>query len=243
MTDNNSAPERIWANGLGVYGEYAGFGGTEYIRADIRAALQPTEAVAKPFKMAISNDTLKQMIESDPDNVECEAGYLATPPTDNTALVTAVQALGAMPEGYCFCHRDRIGDDSKVHDPECRDIRAALASIKDRKQCHSASIEPATGALTNGPHGSGANAHGAVASAALARREAPPAVTVPFQPTHQHVKRGAEYQEMARGKLQTDVPLSDYAALVAYRAADGSWWFRSPTEFDDGRFRALGGSN
>jgi len=30
-----SAPERIWANGLGVYGEYAGFGGTEYVRADL----------------------------------------------------------------------------------------------------------------------------------------------------------------------------------------------------------------
>jgi hypothetical protein len=44
-------------------------------------------------------------------------------------LVDAVQGLGAMPEGFCFCHENRIGDDSKVHYPECRDLRAALAKI------------------------------------------------------------------------------------------------------------------
>ena len=42
------------------------------------------------------------------------------------ALREAAQALGAMPEGYCFCSRDRIGDDSKVHEPECSDMRSAL---------------------------------------------------------------------------------------------------------------------
>lgn len=42
-------------------------------------------------------------------------------------LLLAAQALGAMPEGYCFCSRDRIGDDSKTHEPECRDLRAAIA--------------------------------------------------------------------------------------------------------------------
>lgn len=41
-------------------------------------------------------------------------------------LREAIEALGAMPEGYCFCSKDRIGDDSKVHEPECADLRAAL---------------------------------------------------------------------------------------------------------------------
>lgn len=42
-------------------------------------------------------------------------------------LLEAAQALGAMPEGYCFCSKDRIGDDSKKHEPECADLRAAIA--------------------------------------------------------------------------------------------------------------------
>lgn len=65
------------------------------IRKGLIAALQSTEAVAKPFKMAISNDTMKQMIESASDDAECEAGYLATPPTGNTALVAKLNAAHA----------------------------------------------------------------------------------------------------------------------------------------------------
>ncbi len=45
---------------------------------------------------------------------------------DFEAFVDAVKALGAMPEGYCFCSKDRIGDDSKAHEHECRDIRALI---------------------------------------------------------------------------------------------------------------------
>jgi hypothetical protein len=41
-------------------------------------------------------------------------------------LRDAAQALGAMPEGYCFCSANRIGDDSKAHEPECAELRAAL---------------------------------------------------------------------------------------------------------------------
>ena len=41
-------------------------------------------------------------------------------------LTDAIEALGAMPEGYCFCSKDRIGNDSKIHEPECRDLRAVL---------------------------------------------------------------------------------------------------------------------
>ena len=42
-------------------------------------------------------------------------------------FVDTVEALGAMPEGYCFCSENRIGDDSKTHEPECADIRALIA--------------------------------------------------------------------------------------------------------------------
>jgi hypothetical protein len=45
---------------------------------------------------------------------------------DFERFVDAVKALGAMPEGYCFCSKDRIGDASKTHEPECRDIRALI---------------------------------------------------------------------------------------------------------------------
>lgn len=41
-------------------------------------------------------------------------------------LVALIEASGAMPEGFCCCSKDRIGDDSKTHEPECRDLRAAL---------------------------------------------------------------------------------------------------------------------
>ena len=47
------------------------------------------------------------------------------------ALVDAAEARGAMPEGYCFCSTNRIGDDSKIHEPECRDLRAAIAALKE----------------------------------------------------------------------------------------------------------------
>ena len=47
-------------------------------------------------------------------------------PVRVVGLIEAVEALGAMPDGYCFCSKNRIGDDSKVHEPECADIRAFL---------------------------------------------------------------------------------------------------------------------
>ena len=54
----------------------------------------------------------------------------AHPPQPSEAVVEAAQALGSMPEGYCFCSTDRIGDDSKAHEPECADLRAALAAME-----------------------------------------------------------------------------------------------------------------
>ena len=75
-------------------------------------------------------------------------------------LVEAARALGAMPEGYCFCSANRVGDDSKIHEPECADLRAALVA-KENEQCQ-VSIGPAIGATINGLHGSGAGAPDAV---------------------------------------------------------------------------------
>ena len=49
--------------------------------------------------------------------------------TREATLEDAIKALGAMPEGYCFCSKNRIGDDSKIHEPECRDLRAAITQI------------------------------------------------------------------------------------------------------------------
>lgn len=114
MTDNNSAPEwhrsdnassillytlkdelirrggkRISVNDLTIRIENAN--GSQHdlgpLADCILAALQPPEA--KPFKMCVSNDTLKSMIEADPDDADCDAGHFPTPPTDNAALVEA----------------------------------------------------------------------------------------------------------------------------------------------------------
>lgn len=57
---------------------------------------------------------------------------------------------------------------------------------------------------------------------------------------YRHRKRGTIYRSLGQGRLQTDVPLEDYAELVAYRdIEDGSLWFRSPVEFHDGRFEKI----
>lgn len=45
-------------------------------------------------------------------------------------LLEASGGLGALPEGYCFCSNNRIGDDSKVHEQECADMRAAIHAAK-----------------------------------------------------------------------------------------------------------------
>lgn len=56
------------------------------------------------------------------DDLEKERDTLAA---KNRQLREAIEALGAMPGGYCFCSRDR-GPDKDTHEPECRDIRSAL---------------------------------------------------------------------------------------------------------------------
>ena len=80
----------------------------------------------------------------------------------------------------------------------------------------------------------------AIRKAILALRDKPaPAVTMERV---QHIKRGTTYQILARGMLQTDTPLTDYAELVAYRCEEtGDVWFRPQSEFTPDRFRAIAG--
>lgn len=83
----------------------------------------------------LTEDDIKRAEEllDDPDAEDCErfasryGNALLRTARALTGIVAAAQALGAMPEGYCFCSSNRIGDDSKVHEPECRDLRAAIA--------------------------------------------------------------------------------------------------------------------
>lgn len=115
----------------------------------------PTEFHAGYRHAAIQRFTAIRAIDVD----EVLAGMPPAP--DAVArLVEAARALGAMPEGYCFCSANRVGDDSKIHEPECADLRAALVA-KENEQCQ-VSIGPAIGATINGLHGSGAGAPDAV---------------------------------------------------------------------------------
>ena len=71
-------------------------------------------------------DKINADIAAAADLIEAQAAELATLRAERDAMRISVEALGAMPEGYCFCSKDRIGDDSKTHEPECADLRIAL---------------------------------------------------------------------------------------------------------------------
>jgi len=58
-----------------------------------------------------------------PEELERNCNIIAAAPE----LLEAACAAGVTPEGYCFCSKNRIGDNSKIHEPECRDLRAAIA--------------------------------------------------------------------------------------------------------------------
>lgn len=60
-----------------------------------------------------------------------------------------------------------------------------------------------------------------------------------FEATHRHLKRGTTYQLLGPAILQTEVPLSDGAALLAYGDEEGGLWVRPPEEFNDGRFEEI----
>lgn len=48
------------------------------------------------------------------------------------AVARAAMALGVIGNGYCFCSRNR-DPDRYHHEPECRDLRAALAALAEVK--------------------------------------------------------------------------------------------------------------
>lgn len=56
-----------------------------------------------------------------------------------------------------------------------------------------------------------------------------------------HKKRGTTYNEIGRGRLQSNDPggLTDLEVMVIYQGEDGNLWVRDQTEFEDGRFERL----
>ena len=113
-----------------------------YLLADamLAARTTPEDAIAEVAKLRAERDHWKLMLEKAEEclalanstkNViaserDLLAAELAAANAREEGLREAVEALGAMPEGYCFCSRDRIGNDSKVHETECQDIRDQL---------------------------------------------------------------------------------------------------------------------
>ena len=85
-----TAPERIWTNGLGVYGEFAGFCGTEYIRADL-ARPTLTHALELPEVKALVEACRAWGMHIEPDEITADDPFreiraalaaLSTPPAD-----------------------------------------------------------------------------------------------------------------------------------------------------------------
>lgn len=94
--------------------------------AELAASLRDTStALAESREYGLA---LVQELKDRGEKQDTFTAMASSMDADFEAFRSAVEALGAMPEGYCFCSKDRIGDDSKTHEPECRDIRAMLAA-------------------------------------------------------------------------------------------------------------------
>ena len=76
---------------------------------------------SREYALALGQELADRAVKQD-----AFAAMATSMDADFQALRSAVEALGAMPEGYCFCSKDRIGNDSKTHEPECADLRAIL---------------------------------------------------------------------------------------------------------------------
>jgi hypothetical protein len=88
--------------------------------ADYDALTAERDAVHEAWKQAVLEFD-KKCREANKHYARAESAE-----AENARLRTAAKALGAMPEGSCFCSKNRIGDNSKTHEPECADLRAAL---------------------------------------------------------------------------------------------------------------------
>ena len=97
----------------------------------VQGELQESREYAQALEVELRDRTAK--IERECKLAEAQVSRLLdlTNRMDDrlNALVSATEALGAMPEGYCFCSENRIGDDSKTHEPECEGLRSALRAI------------------------------------------------------------------------------------------------------------------
>lgn len=80
--------------------------------------------------MTYTRDEIKAAANSWADRNHNEATKAATMIrqllVENDGLRSAAEALGALPDGYCFCSKDRSGTDAKEHEPECAELRVAL---------------------------------------------------------------------------------------------------------------------
>jgi hypothetical protein len=63
------------------------------------------------------------------EQAEANAHLIAAAPE----LLEAAQALGSMPNGYCFCSKDRDGA-KETHEPECSNLRNAIAKATGKKE-------------------------------------------------------------------------------------------------------------
>jgi hypothetical protein len=107
----------------------AAYSGEFMIDAPYQGYDEDGEPLEGTYRLTVPWTTIKEIMAA----IRTRAAIEALPARNDERalkLVEAVEALGAMPEGYCFCSKDRIGDDSKVHEPECADLRAVLADTQ-----------------------------------------------------------------------------------------------------------------
>lgn len=85
--------------------------------------------------MAMSPEDLKmaEALLVEPDAEDCErfssryGSQLLTSARSQAELLSATQALGVIGGGYCFCSAARDPDKAD-HEPECAELRAAIAN-------------------------------------------------------------------------------------------------------------------
>lgn len=88
VREEDNVPDRIWANGLGVYGEYPGYGGTEYIRADLTT---PSETAGDKVEALVrAGRNLMPYLR----HVLRECDHSPTMPSAVDAFETALASIG-----------------------------------------------------------------------------------------------------------------------------------------------------
>lgn len=107
------------------------FIGTKRRRDNWKAAAEAAEASAD--LIAQDRDRLAAEVARLSDRLNSEMklyaewrGRSEAAEAEVARLREAAKALGALPDGYCFCSSNRVGDDSKIHEPECSDLRNVI---------------------------------------------------------------------------------------------------------------------